>query len=109
MHASSTTTRPPVAVPCPTWCEEPEGHNYCSIDDDGRHVRYHGRLIGNHSLGVDVQAAGTWQGDRETTAVPSLYVEFNDASVIEGMDAATARELIGLLQRGVDELERISQ
>lgn len=88
---------PPTAVPCPAWCESPNGHPYELEEHDGAESRHHHRTFGAGALLVDVAALGVYREGREEVGPLSVEVWIDGNGAGPELSAGRARELAALL------------
>ncbi|QCX28090.1 hypothetical protein [Nocardioides jishulii] len=102
----------PVAVPCPSWCDEESGHGYELVGPQDSDARIHGTIAAREGDWVaDVTGFGYWTGKGET--LERLGIELNQPEVVDSRELAVssaeeARALARLLLAAADTMDRIN-
>lgn len=102
---------PPVAVPCPAWCTDPEGHSYELEAEDGAEMRAHRREFGDTgTAGVDIDQVFDYrEGGEQPAGVPTIRVWIGGNAHEETIaDPDQARRLAAALVEAADQLELLS-
>lgn len=100
---------PPVAVPCPAWCTDPEGHSYDQEDHDGAEIRTHAREFGDEQVMVGVGQSFVYRdGGEKPLEAPEVLIWIG-GNCHEGRitDPDQARRLAAALVDAADHLEAL--
>jgi len=96
---------PPVAVPCPGWCQGEKGHGYELEDEDGWEQRHHSILFGAGDTEANVSSLATWRFGAEEVAPPNIELWLDGNAAGPELTAERARLVAAVLIEAAEWLE----